>query len=367
MRSAAKPLFQGESGSGGLASSADQILVNQVDGPSLRAAGVRLVLGAVWPPFRLRPGRSARGEALNQLEELSRFTRRHPDFALAGSSQEARSALSRGRIAVLPSVEGGEGIGAVEDVDLYFAAGARSLTLVHFTGNALAGAAHGQIRRAFGLSTNGRSEDGLTPLGRAAVQRMIQLGMLIDLAHASDRTSLDVLQLTEVAGVPVMNSHAGARALTPMERNLPDELAGRIARGGGVLGVTSFRAFLANVPEAARLPDHQPGSCDDLVAHWLHLARVAGPEAITLGSDFNGTVARPRPGGSCPAGLRNSEDLPGLFAAIEAHGVPRSALDAMGERVLRALEAVETRADPAARAAARARRPPQEDPFDVPI
>ncbi|MBI3184298.1 MAG: membrane dipeptidase [Myxococcales bacterium] len=367
MSAAAKPIFLGEPGRGALASSPDQLLLNQVDAPSLEAAGVRLILGALWPPFAIRPARSTTQEALHQLEELALFAKRHPRFGIARDAARARQLLARGRIAVLPAIEGGEGIGSLEDLDLYYAAGARALTLVHFTGNRLGGAAHGQLGRVFGGSTEARTPEGLTPLGREVVRRMIKLGVVIDLAHASDRASLDALSIAEAEGVPVINSHTGARALTPMERNISDELAARIAHGGGVVGVTLFRSFVAGVPEGARIPGHQPDTCDDVVAHWLHLARVAGAESLVLGSDLNGFVLRPREGGSCPRGVRSSEDLPELFAALEANGFPRSALDAMGERLLLVLEAVEARADPSVQAAASSRKPTRVDLFDVPI
>ncbi|HEX8821390.1 MAG TPA: membrane dipeptidase [Archangium sp.] len=141
MRAALRPLFQGEPGEGLLAGSHAERLVNQVDPAALRRAGVRLVLATVWPPVATRPGRSALGEALHQLEELEDFARRSPDFVLARSVAEAREELARGELVLIPAIEGGEGIRRVEDVDRLHAAGARSITLVHFFDNPLADAA----------------------------------------------------------------------------------------------------------------------------------------------------------------------------------------------------------------------------------
>jgi membrane dipeptidase len=93
-----------------------------------------------------------------------------------------------------------------------------------------------------------------------------------------------------------------------------------------------------------------------VVAHWLELAKVGGPSRVVLGSDLNSFISRARAGGQCAHGLRNASDLPGLFAALEANGVPRDALDGMGDEVLRVLDAVEARADPRARAEALSRR-----------
>lgn len=360
MRAALRPFFQGEPGDGVLAGSHTERLVNQVDPAALRRAGVRLVIATVWPPNATRPGRSALGEALHQLEELEAFARRSPDFVLARSVEEARQELARGELVLLPAIEGGEGIRGVEDVDRLHAAGARSITLVHFFDNPLAGAADAQFGPLVGGLTNGR-DGGLTPLGVEAVRRMIQLGILIDVAHASDRTIEDVLALTEPAGVPILYSHTGAGWAET--RCLGTPLARRIAASGGLIGIGLFRSPFQEVPAAERWEGFQPGTCDDDVAHWLHYTRQVGPEAVMLGSDFSSVILRARPGGACARGVRHTGDLPALFAALEARGVERQHLDDSGARLLRVLEAVEARADPSLQRSARQLAPPRDDLF----
>lgn len=368
MDRAARPLFHGRSGDGWLADGPGVILRNQVDVDALVEGDVRLVLGTVWPPFRLRPTRDERDEALAQLRDLQAFARTVRGFALAKDANHAEALLRSGYVTVVPTVEGAEGVRRPEDVDLYFAAGARVITLVHFISNDIGGAAHGQLTRHVGASLEQRSDEGLTPVGRAIVDRMIALGIVIDLAHASDRLMEDVLTLTEAAGVPVLYSHAGARAFTQMERNLPDELAVRIARSGGIIGVTLFDSFLEGVPESAWLPDHQPGTCDDVLAHWLHFAQTVGPQNVMLGSDFNGFVRRPAAGGRCPDGLRHTGDLAVLFAALAQAGVPEASLDGGGKRFLDLWAKVEARADAAARAQALRGRAPATTPLrDTPL
>ncbi|MFY0523301.1 dipeptidase [Archangium gephyra] len=359
MRAALGPLFQGEPGDGVLAGSHAAFLVNQVDAAALRRAGVRLILATVWPPNATRPGRSALGEALHQLTELEAFARRNPDFVLAHSAAEARRKLADGQLVLIPAVEGGEGIRRVEDVDLLYAAGARSITLVHFFDNPLAGAADDQFGALVGGLTNGR-DGGLTPLGVDAVRRMIQLGILIDVAHASDRTIEEVLALAGPAGVPLLYSHTGAGWAGT--RCLSTPLAQRIGAGGGLIGIGLFRSF-QQVPLEERWEGYQQGTCDDDVAHWLHYARQVGPEAVMLGSDFSSVILRARPGGACAQGLRHTGDLPALFAALEAHGLARDHLDSSGERLLRVLEAVERRADPSVLQSARRLSVPRDDLF----
>lgn len=370
MSSAAKPLVRGEPGDGILASSPKQRLVNSVAEAQLHSTGVRLVFGGLWPPYELRPSRTSLEESLHQLRELDDFTLRRPGFGVAGSAKEARHILESGRIAVLPQVEGGEGITKADDVDALYAGGARVITVVHFVSTQLGAAAHGQVTWAFFRTGEGRLEpNGLTTLGRQVITRMMDLGVVIDLAHASDAFVRDVLALTEPRGVPVVVSHTGARAYLNVERNLSDELAQRVAASGGLIGVTLYDQMLATPPSAFLSPRHQPGTCDDLVAHWKHFASVVPPEALVFGSDVNGFITRPAAGGLCPDGVRNYGDLNAVWSALEANGVPRAALDGMGERLLKLVETVEAKADPAQQAAARrryARVSDERSTLDVP-
>jgi membrane dipeptidase len=354
MSAAAKPFMKGEPGQGPLTSNASERLLNGVSEKNLHDTGVTLVFAGLWPPLKLRPGRSALDEALHQVRELDDFMGRRPGFGLANDSRDARRILASGRIAVVPQLEGGEGIERPEDVDALYAAGVRVITVVHFVSTQLGGAAKHQLSRALlGAPADGALEpEGLSALGREAIVRMVQLGIVIDVAHGSDRFVTDVLEVTEPLGVPVIVSHTSSRSLSNTERLISDALAKRVAASGGLIGVTLSRAQLET--DAAHLlgAQHQPGTCDDLLAHWKHLAAVTSPETLVLGSDVNGFITRPHPGGLCPEGVRNFGDLNQVWGALEASGIPRNSLDSMGERLLHFLERVESRADEAAQAQA---------------
>lgn len=355
MSQAAKPIFTGEPGDGVLATNPRTKIVNQVTEAQLHHSGVRLVFAALWPPWRTRAGLSSLDLSVKQARELDDFVARRPGFGLATDATSARRVLASGRIAVVPQLEGGEGIERVEDVDALYAAGVRVVTVVHFVSTQLGGAAKGQLSRALFQGTPGEREtEGLTPLGREVVTRMMQLGMVIDVAHGSDRLVSDVLDLTEPLGVPVLISHTSSRAMLDFERASPDGLVQRVAKSGGLIGVT-LSDKQVETDAAHRLPAHQPGTCDDVVAHWKHLASIVPPEALVLGSDMNGFISRPAPGGLCPDGLRHYGDVNQLWAALVQAGLPRAALDGMGERLLQLMEKVDAHADPDAQAEAKRR------------
>ena len=356
MSASAKPVMKGEPGDGLLTSNPNERFVNAVTEGQLHASGVNLVLAGLWPPLRARPGRSGLAESLHQARELDDFIGRRPGFGLAPDAKEARRILATGRVAVLPQLEGGEGIERVQDVDALYAAGVRVITVQHLVSSQLGGAAKGQLSRAMGGAPSGELEpEGLSALGKEVVLRMVQLGIVIDVAHGSDRFVGDVLDLTEPLGVPLLVSHTGARSLSNAERNLSDALARRVAASGGLIGVSLNRVALETDSAHVLGPQHQHLTCDDLVANWKYLAHITSPETLVLGSDINGFIARSLPGGLCPDGVRNYGDLAQVWGALEASGIPRAALDGMGEKFLQHVERVEGRADDSAQASARRR------------
>ncbi|MFR3390118.1 MAG: dipeptidase [[Clostridium] scindens] len=106
---------------------------------------------------------------------------------------------------------------------------------------------------------------------------MNELGMIIDLSHASDGTSRDVLEYA--AKGPVVASHSNCRAIADHPRNLSDEMIRKLANAGGVAGLNFYGPFLGN-DEESRI--------DQMVAHILHMIRTGGSEFPAIGTDFDG-------------------------------------------------------------------------------
>lgn len=351
MHRALTPFFDGGLDAERVAEDPDTIWRTQVNLPALRRSGVNVILAAAYVPFHAAVGRGNLGEALHQLRELRAVAAAHPGvLAVVRSAAEARAVARAGGVALLPALEGGHSVGRVEDVDVLFRAGVRMLTITHFADGPIAGAAasnwaHPENFNFFGSSTEqdgvALSANGVTPFGRAVLRRMVELGMVIDLAHASDATIRDAL--AEVS-VPFVVSHTAARALHGAERNLSDPLARAIAERGGVIGVSTWRVQLAvdGVPE-----------CRSFAAHFRHLLGLVGQDHIGLGSDFNGLATRSRAcagGGSGVrgTGLRNIGDVPALLQQLVDEGVPPAMIDRLGENSLRVFEAAERAADPLA-------------------
>lgn len=126
-------------------------------------------------------------------------------------------------------------------------------------------------------------QQGLTERGIAIVQRMEELGMIIDVSHGSDQLVRDVLTYTKR---PFVASHSNARSICNHPRNLPDELIYGIAERGGVIGMNYYEAFI-------RPPSSQQSLVEGLVNHIKHFIQIGGIECVGLGSDFDGIEEHP--------------------------------------------------------------------------
>ena len=119
----------------------------------------------------------------------------------------------------------------------------------------------------------GDSERGLTELGVKMVKLMNELGMVIDVSHANEKTFYDILA---VAKGPILASHSNCYALQPHRRNLKDEQIKAIAKTDGVIGVTAVPSFTAD----------KEATIQDLVNHIDHIKKLVGIQHIALGFDF---------------------------------------------------------------------------------
>lgn len=128
-------------------------------------------------------------------------------------------------------------------------------------------------RNAIGDSYREKSDAGLSLLGERLVAEMNAAGMLIDLSHCGDRTTLEAIRLSKR---PSAVTHSGCRALFPTGRNKADEVIRALAERGGYFGVFSMSLWLT---------DRDKPSVEDVVDHIDHVAKVGGIDLAGFGSD----------------------------------------------------------------------------------
>lgn len=326
----------------------------QTDIPRLRAGGVHAQFWSVYIPGEQRDGHFARTE-LEQIAIAREMIRTHADvFTLAGTAAEVRAARKAGKIPGMLGIEGGHAIeNSLPLLRTYYDLGVRYMTLTHNVHLDWADAA-AMVPPHVG---------GLSPFGEAVVHEMNRLGMVVDLAHTAPETMAAALKVTRS---PVIFSHAGARGVCYVPRNVPDDILKQLPANGGVVMVTFVAGFVdcdvAKVMQPAMMKlnialreaktDEEKAaaqaefnavkkpvpSIGKVADHIDYIRRVAGVDHIGLGGDFDGNDA-------WPEGLSDVSMYPNLFAELIRRGWSDADLMKLaGGNVLRVLEVNERNA-----------------------
>lgn len=259
------------------------MIEDQVKLKDLEAADMRLVVVPLYATPVLSQLRGGYAKALlRQISQVERWAAKDPRVALVRTPDEAEAVLRSKdwRLGLVLAVEGAGGADTPERLDRLWDRGVRLITIAHFVDTRWGGAAAGRYWPfptcvPGGKDAGRRNPKGLSKEGEALVAYAVRKGMILDLTHASDRTALDLA--ARHPGLPLMFSHQAARELTPCERTISPELLREVKRSGGMVGL----ALAANYAGADRA---------SLRKHAAALAREAGPEAVAVGSDFNGVI-----------------------------------------------------------------------------
>lgn len=225
-----------------------------------------LAVASLWP---LRTWDSLYERADYQLQKLHKLAA-NSELVIVTSKFEMRDFVSRRDagepvIASVYLIEGAHPLeGKLENLDRLYHDGLRIAGLTHFFDNELGGSLHGI------------SNAGLTEFGRDVIRRANELGVIIDVAHASPQMVSDVLELSSA---PTILSHGGVNGACDSARNLDDDLMREFAAKGGLIGIGYWDGAI----------------CDDTPAGVVKSIRYAidllGIEHVALGSDYDGTVA----------------------------------------------------------------------------
>lgn len=271
---------------------------------ALRAGGTNIAVMALWPP------RASDGPAVVEqlLAAATGEDARLPGLALARTPAEARAIAGAGGTAMALSLEGAHGLGD---------RGPAALAALHARGLSMLGLASFSNRYA---GSSGDGGGGLSAEGRALVAAANDLGVMVDVSHASHQATLDACAASRA---PLVASHSNAKAVHDVPRNMADDEIACLCRGGGVIGANSHAPFVGKPASVARLADHME-----------HVRALGGAGCVALGTDFDGMI-------TATPGLATAADTPKLWAELRGRGW--SDLDlagARGENYLRAWQAV---------------------------
>lgn len=244
------------------------------------------------------------GQALAMIDLLKINCEKYADdIRMAGNYEEILENEQDGHIsAVLTVEEGGIINGKAERLEELWEKGVRLMTPMWNYANCLG---HPNSRNPELM------EKGLTDFGKEIVSRAGEMGMIIDVSHASDQSFLDILDCTRG---PVVASHSNCRALCNHPRNLTDEMIRNLAEAGGVAGLNLFPMFLGeNVAQGMEL--------EAMAAHILHMINVGGSEFPAIGTDVDGyDVQEYEP-------IQTVADMPKLWEILRKKGVSEDQFD----------------------------------------
>ncbi|WP_031549485.1 dipeptidase [Parvularcula oceani] len=321
----------------------EEALAGDFDYPRAMEGGLNAPFMSIYVAADYQETGGAKAQADRLIGLVEGLAAMHPDkFEIAKSVRDVRRITEEGKIALPLGMENGAPIeGDLDNLEHFYDRGIRYVTLTHSKVNHLSDSSYDEERRWGGLS----------PFGRLAVQKMNDLGIMVDVSHISDEAFDDVMAVTRA---PVIASHSSARHFTPgFERNMSDAMIERLAENGGVIMINFGSSFIG--PEWAAWRDEAQAAyrehleaegiedteeameafsaeyektsprpyatLDDVLDHIDHVVQLAGIDHVGIGSDYDGV------GDSLPVGLKDVSDMPNLVQGLLDRGYSREDIE----------------------------------------
>lgn len=189
----------------------------------------------------------------------------HQDFVVhAKTVGDIVRAHEDGRIAWVAVIEGAAPIeNELDRIEILYGFGVRSMGITYSESNGL------------GSGLKETRDGGLTAFGLRAVERMNDVGMLVDCSHCGDQTTLDVI---EKSRKPIVLSHIGARALWNTNRMAPDDVLKACADKGGIIGIEAA----PHTTLTKRNPRH---NLESYMEHFEYVRDLVGIDHVSFGPD----------------------------------------------------------------------------------
>lgn len=207
-------------------------------------------------------GPNAYEEVMTYLAAWQGFVGRNGHlFCLVDKAADMDRAKKDGKVAVIMGVQDADHFRQPADVKVFHQLGQRCAQLTYNSQNLI------------GSGSTDRIDGGVSDFGVGIIKAMNEVGMLVDVSHCGDRTTLDAI---EMSSRPIAITHSNCRALIDHPRLKTDEAIRKLADKGGVIGITGVRMFVSKT---------DPTTVDDMVEHIDHVARLVGVEHVGIGSD----------------------------------------------------------------------------------
>ena len=219
-------------------------------------------------------GPSVQLDVMTFMAAYNGLVAEHPDLlARVDSVVDIDEVRRSGKIGIILGIQNSDHFKTVDDVKRYYYAGQRISQLTYNTQNRIAS------------GSTDRVDGGISDFGMSVVSAMNDIGMVVDVSHCGDQTTLDAFELSTR---PVLITNSNCRSLTPGHpRCKTDEAIKTMAASGGVMGVTAVRNFVKG---------DEPTTIEHYIDHIDHIVKLVGIEFAGVGtdSDLAGYDAMPK-------------------------------------------------------------------------
>ncbi len=222
------------------------------------------------------------GTSFDALADWIRIGNRYPNIRIATKAADIVAAKSANQAAIVIAAQGGDFLGPnLYRLEPFVRLGLRVMIPCYNKRNALGD----------GCLEPGNA--GLSTMGRSFVAEANRLGLVIDLTHVGERTTLDILDVTNS---PVVFTHSNPKKLVDSPRNITDEQIRRCAATGGVIGVTNWGPLNLRKGRTTR------PTVDEFIDAVKYIVDMVGIDHVGIGTDMShgtypdGDLIRGRPG-----------------------------------------------------------------------
>lgn len=231
--------------------------LSETEAVDFRASGITAIHHAIGIG-----GPTAKEQALTFFAIWGNFAARNSHvFTGVDKFADILRAKRNGKVAVIMGLQNADHFLRPPDVKSFYEMGQRCAQLTYNSQNRI------------GSGSTERVDGGVTDFGISIIEAMNAVGMLVDVSHSGDRTTLDAI---EISKKPISITHSNCRALIDHPRVKTDEAIKAMAAKGGVMGITGVRNFVSKT---------DPTTIKQYVDHIDHVVKLVGIDHVGIGTD----------------------------------------------------------------------------------
>ncbi len=343
---------------------ASQLSTGHSDLYRWKKGGLDVQFFSVWTAQTPRRTAGFFHDALEEIDSLHRIILRNPDRMTFGENfRQVKKRAHQGKLVSLIGVEGGHMIEEdLRKLDSLYALGMRYLTLTWNNSTSWASSAMDETDHPERIKHR-----GLNDFGKQVVQRLNELGVMVDLSHVGEQTFYDAIAVSKK---PVILSHSSVWSICPVFRNVKDDQIRAVAKNGGVICINFYSGFISKeydqlqkklldrkdslqgalLSQSLTQPDREAiirqydhtydslmnaarPTLSQLVDHIDYIVKLVGDKYVGIGSDYDGV-------GSVPVGLEDVTTYPTITEELLRRGYSKKSIKRiLGGNVLRVMKA----------------------------